>query len=120
MFLTPVGHEVNNLESSVVVQELELEIGTAIESKVRPTGVQLKRKAKLPAVIGLTTKQAVYWKTVMLWPIFFIMGTNFNELRRKIIRAFNLLQLLETTIFLLNSAYLQTLKTGPEVIDHTL
>ena len=34
-------------------------VGTVIESEVRPTGMQLKRKAKLPTVIGLTTKHAV-------------------------------------------------------------
>ena len=31
MFLTAVGHEVNNLESSVVVQELELAINRALK-----------------------------------------------------------------------------------------
>ena len=33
----------------------------------RPTGVQLKRKAKLPTVIGLTTKHAVCCKTLMIY-----------------------------------------------------
>ena len=37
-----------------------------IESEVRPTVVQLKRKAKLPTVIGLTTKHAVCCNTLML------------------------------------------------------
>ena len=32
----------------------------------QPTGVQLKRKAKLPTVIGLTTKHAVCCNTLML------------------------------------------------------
>ena len=41
-------------------------VKTAIESEVRPTGVQLKRKAKLPTVIGLTTKHAVCCNTLML------------------------------------------------------
>ena len=40
--------------------------GTVIDSEVRPTGVQLKRKAKLPTVIGLTTKHAVGCNTLML------------------------------------------------------
>ena len=39
---------------------------TTIESEVRPTGVQLKRNAKLPTVIGLTTKHAVCCNTLML------------------------------------------------------
>ena len=34
--------------------------------RVQPTGVQLKRKAKLPTVIGLTTKHAVCCNTLML------------------------------------------------------
>ena len=36
---------------SHVVAQISLEVGTVIESGVRPTGVQLKRKAKLPTVI---------------------------------------------------------------------
>ena len=39
---------------------------TVKESEVRPSGVQLKRKAKLPTVIGLTTKHAVCCNTLML------------------------------------------------------
>ena len=35
-------------------------------SEVRSTGVQLKRKAKLLTVIGLTTKHAVCCNTLML------------------------------------------------------
>ena len=41
-------------------------IGTVIESEVRPTGVQLKRKANLSTVIGLTTKHAVRCNILML------------------------------------------------------
>ena len=37
-----------------------------MESEVRPTGVQLKKKAKLPTVIGLNTKHAVICNTLML------------------------------------------------------
>ena len=33
---------------------------------LKPTGVQLKRKAKLPTVIGLTTKHAVCCNTLMV------------------------------------------------------
>ena len=35
------------------------QVGTIIECEDQPTGVQLKRKAKLPPVIGLTNKHAV-------------------------------------------------------------
>ena len=44
-------------------------IDIIIESEVRPTGVQLKRKAKLPIMIRLTTKHTV-----------FIMGNCFKKL----------------------------------------
>ena len=37
---------------------IKLYVGTIIESEPRPTGVQLKRTAKLLTVIGLTTKHA--------------------------------------------------------------
>ena len=37
-----------------------------LKPEVRPTGVQLKRKAKLPTVIGLTTKHVVCSNTLML------------------------------------------------------
>ena len=36
------------------------------QSEVQPTSVQLKRKAKLPTVIGLTTKHAVCCNALML------------------------------------------------------
>ena len=35
-----------------------------------PTGVQLKRKTKLPTVIGLTTKHVICCNNLMLKPIF--------------------------------------------------
>ena len=44
-------------------------IGTVIESEVRSIDVQLKRKAKLPTVIGLTTKYAVCCNTLMLYEV---------------------------------------------------
>ena len=44
----------------------KFQVGTVIESEVQPTGVQLKRKAKLPTVICLTTKHAVGCNTLML------------------------------------------------------
>ena len=37
-----------------------------LKSEVRPTGVQLKRKAKLSIVMGLTIKHAVCCNTLML------------------------------------------------------
>ena len=39
---------------------------TVIKSEVRPAGMQLKRKAKLLTVIGLTTKHAVCCNTLIL------------------------------------------------------
>ena len=47
-------------------QQISLQVGTTTEPEARPTGVQLKRKAKLPTVIGLTTKHAVCCNTLML------------------------------------------------------
>ena len=43
-----------------------LSVGTVLESKVRPAGVQLKRKAKLSTVIGMTIKYVVSCDTLML------------------------------------------------------
>ena len=40
-----------------------------IESDARPTGVQLKREAKLLTVIGLNTKHADFRIIFMLYPI---------------------------------------------------
>ena len=37
-----------------------------LESEIRPIGMQFKRKAKIPEVIGLTTKHAVSCSTLML------------------------------------------------------
>ena len=60
--------------------QISLLVGTVIESEVRSTGVQLKRKAKLPTVIGLTTKNAVLqYIKVIANP--FILGNYFNGLR---------------------------------------
>ena len=42
-----------------------------IKSEARPTGVQLKRSAKLLTVIGITAKHAVCRITFMLYPILF-------------------------------------------------
>ena len=47
----------------------KLYAGAIIKSEIRPTGVQLKRSAKLLTVIGLTTKYAVCRITFMLYPI---------------------------------------------------
>ena len=43
-----------------------LKVGEVIEFEVQPTSVQLMRKAKLPTVIGLTTKHVVCCNTLML------------------------------------------------------
>ena len=43
----------------------KLYVGAIIESDARPTGVQLKREAKLLTVIGLNTKHAS-WLTFLL------------------------------------------------------
>ena len=37
------------------LQKISIHVGTVIESEVRPTSVQLKRKAKLPTTIGLSS-----------------------------------------------------------------
>ena len=44
-------------------------VGAIIESDARPTGVQLKREAKLLTVIGLNTKHADCRIIFMLYPI---------------------------------------------------
>ena len=49
-------------------QQTSPQVGTIIESEARPTGVQPKRKAKLPTAIGLTTKHAVCCNTSMPQP----------------------------------------------------
>ena len=46
--------------------KISLKVGNVIESEVQLAGVQLKRKAKLPTVIGLTTKHAVCCSALML------------------------------------------------------
>ena len=43
--------------------------GPSMSPDFRPTGVQLKREAKLLTVIGLTTKHADYRIIFMLYPI---------------------------------------------------
>ena len=44
-------------------------VGPITESNARPTGVQLKREAKLPTVTGLITKHADCRITLILYPI---------------------------------------------------
>ena len=47
----------------------QLYVGPITESDARPTGVQLKREAKLLAVIGLITEHADCRITFVLYPI---------------------------------------------------
>ena len=74
------GHDKNGLRVSV------------IESQVQPTGVQLKRKAKLSTVIGLEESKVANrdWVDHQAYSLLqyinvvanlFIMGNYFNELR---------------------------------------
>ena len=70
---------------------------TVRKSEVRPTRpacVQLKRKAKLPTVIRLTTKHAVCCNSLLsvLLANLFILWNYFNKLHWKMMRANNLLQ----------------------------
>ena len=65
---TPVG-PTNDRSSSPNQLNLKLYAGATNKSEARPTGVQLKRSAKLLTVIGLTTKHAVCRITFMLYPI---------------------------------------------------
>ena len=48
---------------------LKFYAGAIIKSEDQPTGVQLKRSAKLLTVTGLTTKHAVCRITFMLYPV---------------------------------------------------
>ena len=48
----------------------KLYAGVIIKSEARPTGVQLKRSAKMLTVTVLTTKHTVCRITFMLYPIF--------------------------------------------------
>ena len=47
----------------------KLYVGPIIESDARPTGVQLKKEAKLSTLIGLITKHADCRITLILYPI---------------------------------------------------
>ena len=55
-----------NIRSQPSYLEISFSVGIIIESGVQPASVQLKRKAKLPTVIGLTTQHAVCCNTLML------------------------------------------------------
>ena len=46
---------------------MQLKRKANLESEVLPAGMQLKRKAKLPLMIGLTTKDAVSCNTLTFW-----------------------------------------------------
>ena len=50
-------------------QNKQFYVGAIIESDARPTGVQLKREAKLLTVTALTTKHADCRIIFMLYPI---------------------------------------------------
>ena len=65
---TPMGPTKDRSSGSSQLN-LKLYVRAIIKSEARPTGVQLKRSAKLLTVIGLTTKHAVCCITVMLYPI---------------------------------------------------
>ena len=56
---------------SLLLKELisDFYVGAIIESEARPTGVQLKREAKLLTVIGLNTKHANCRIIFILYPI---------------------------------------------------
>ena len=58
----------NLIKIRQLVHEM-LYVGAIIESDARPTGVQLKREAKLLTVIGLNTKHADCRIIFMLYPI---------------------------------------------------
>ena len=49
--------------------KINIYVGAIIESDARPTGVQLKREAKLLTVIGLNTEHADCRIIFMLYPI---------------------------------------------------
>ena len=66
--LNPVG-PTKDRSSSPSQLNWKLCARAIIKSEAQPTGVQLKRSAKLLTVIGLTTKHAVYRITFMLYPI---------------------------------------------------
>ena len=51
-------------------QYINIKVGTVMESEVQPTGVLIKRKAKLPTVIGLIPKHTVCCNILMLQYIF--------------------------------------------------
>ena len=65
---TPVG-PTKDRKSGPSQLNWKLYAGAIIKSEAWPTGVQLKRSAKLLTVIGLTTKHAVCRITFMLYPI---------------------------------------------------
>ena len=72
---TRISPVLTNLNKSIN----KLYVGPLIESNARPTGVQLKREAKLSTVIGLITKHADCRITFILYPIRY-----FSEVIRKI------------------------------------
>ena len=49
----------NGQDHRLTLSSIDKSLRTVIESDVKPTSVQLKRIAKLPTVLGLTTKHAV-------------------------------------------------------------
>ena len=65
---TPVG-PTKDRSSGTSQLNWKLYAGAIIKSEARPTGLQLKRAAKLLTVIGLTTKHAVCRIRFMLCPI---------------------------------------------------
>ena len=66
-------------------------VGAIIESDARPTGMQLKREAKLLTVIGINAKHADCRIIFMLQCISntFVTNDNFSELIRKISPTYN-------------------------------
>ena len=66
---TPVGQATDNKAPARTNLNKQLYVGAIIESDVRPTGVQLKREAKLLTMIGLNTKHADCRIIFILYPI---------------------------------------------------
>ena len=82
---TPVGQATDKKAPAQTNYNKQLYVGAIIESDARPTGVQLKREAKLLTVIGLNTKDA-YCRIIFM----FVTYDNFFELIRKISPTYNL------------------------------
>ena len=66
---TPVGQATDNKAQTPTNLNKQLYVGAIIESDARPTGVQLKKEAKLLTMIGLNTKHADCRIIFMLYPI---------------------------------------------------